>query len=348
MLFNYFKEDVYMNAKERVMAVLNHEKPDRMPCFGANSTVTYEQMEKVQAFWPEGHQKGETMAKQAMAAYTVLGFDAVRVPFCQTFEAVALGCNYKPAKALEGGEGIPGIEHPPIYKLDDTPVFPPDFLSRGMIPELLKAVKILKKELGDEVPIVAGTIGPFTIAGSLIDTVPLLKATFKSPEKIRPFLDVGEKAGTALAKALIDAGADIISVEDMTASPELIAPKTYRDYELEYQKKQFEQIPIPKILHICGNVDSIVEWMGQTGADVLSLEPKASASLARRVCGPDIVLMGGVDTATTLFMKDPETVKEGSEECIADGIQILAPGCAVAPGTPTENLLAMMEVVKGH
>ena len=134
----------------------------------------------------------------------------------------------------------------------------------------------------------------------------------------------------------------------MTASPELIAPKTYRDYELEYQKKQFEQISIPTILHICGNVDPIVEWMGQTGADVLSLEPKASASLARRLCGPDIILMGGVDTATTLFMKDAKTVKEGSEECIADGIQILAPGCAVAPGTPTENLLAMVEVVKGH
>jgi [methyl-Co(III) methanol-specific corrinoid protein]:coenzyme M methyltransferase len=59
-------------------------------------------------------------------------------------------------------------------------------------------------------------------------------------------------------------------------------------------------------------------------------------------------LMGGVDTATTLFMKDAETVKEGCEESIADGIQILAPGCAVAPGTPTENLLAMVEVAKAH
>ncbi|MGD8834255.1 MAG: uroporphyrinogen decarboxylase family protein, partial [Desulfobacteraceae bacterium] len=81
-----------MNAKERVMAVINHQKPDRMPCFGANSTVTYEQMEKMGAYWPQGHDVGEVMAKQALAAYTVLGFDAVRVPFCQTFEAVALGC----------------------------------------------------------------------------------------------------------------------------------------------------------------------------------------------------------------------------------------------------------------
>ncbi len=336
-----------MNAKERVMAVINHQKPDRMPCFGANSTVTYEQMEKVNAYWPEGHVEGEVMAKQALAAYSVLGFDAVRVPFCQTFEATALGCIRKPGKVREL-EGVPGIEHPPPYKLDDSPKFPADFLSRGYIPELIKAVEFLKKEVGDEVPIVAGIIGPFTIAGSLLDSVPLLKATFKAPQKIRPFLDVGEKAGTTLAKALVDAGADIISCEDMTASPELIAPKTYKEFELEYQRKQFDAIPVPTILHICGNVDAIVEWMGQTGANILSLEPKASAKLAREKCGSDVILMGGVDTATTLFMKDAVTVKQGCEETIADGIQILAPGCAVAPGTSSENLLAMVEVAKAH
>jgi len=337
-----------MNAKERVMAVINHQKPDRMPCLGANSTVTYEQMEKVQAFWPEGHENAETMAKQAMAAYTVLGFDAVRVPFSQTFEAEAFGCKIKPGRGVDGNEGIPGIEHPPPYTLDDVPVFPDDFLSRGKIPELLKAVRILKGEFGDEVPIIGGIIGPFTIAGSLIDTVPLLKATFKTPEKIPPFLDVAEQAGTALAKALIEAGADIISCEDMTASPELIAPKTYGDVELKYQKKQFDAISVPKILHICGKVGRIVEWMGQTGADILSLEPKADAGLARKKCGPDSILLGGADTAQTLFLKDAETVKRACEKSIADGIQILAPGCAVAPGTSTENLLAMVEVAKVH
>ncbi len=333
-----------MNSKERVMAVINHMKPDRMPCFGANSTVTYEQMEKVQAFWPEGHEKAEPMAKQALAAYTMLGFDGVRVPFCQTFEAEALGCKVKSG----GTEGIPGIEHPPIYKIDDTPVFPSDFLSRGRIPELLKAVAILKKEVGNEAVIVGGIIGPFTIAGSLLDAVPLLRATFKAADKIRPFLEVGAKASAALAKAMIDAGADIISVEDMTASPDLIAPKTYRDLEVEYQSQVFETIKVPKILHICGNVDPIVEWMGQTGADILSLEPKADAGLARRKCGPNMILMGGVDTATTLFMKDVDTVKAGAEESIQTGIQILAPGCAIAPGSPLANLLAMVEVAKQH
>ncbi|MEJ2222405.1 MAG: MtaA/CmuA family methyltransferase [Desulfobacterales bacterium] len=337
-----------MNARERIMAVLNHEEADRMPCFGANSTVTYEQMEKVGAFWPEGHVKAEAMAKQALAAHTVLGFDAVRVPFSQTFEAEALGCTLKSGTGPDGQEGIPGIDHPPPYDLDDTPQFPDNFLDRGSIPELLEAVRILKAQLKGEVPIVAGIIGPFTIAGALLDIVPMLKATIRAPEKIKPFLEVAEKAGTMLASALVDAGADMIACEDMTASPLLIQAKTYRDLELPYQQKQFAAIAVPKILHICGNVDSIVAYMGQTGAEILSLEPKASAQLAREVCGPEIILMGGADVAEVLYLKDPETVRRECRKCIDDGIQILAPGCAVAPGTPTDNILAMVETASTH
>jgi len=333
-----------MNAKERVMSVLNHQTPDRMPCFGANSTVTYDQMEKVQSFWPEAHENGEAMAKLALAAHSVLGFDAVRVPFCQTFEAEALGCTIKPG----GKEGIPGINPTPPYTIDDTPQFPDDFLSRGRIPELLKAVKILKKEVGDEVPIVGGIQGPFSIAGALLETVFLLKATIKAPQKIPAFLEVAEKAGTTLAKALIDAGADIIACEDMSASPALLTPITYRDDVAPYHKKQFDAISVPVILHICGQVDLIVEWMGQTGAKALSVEPKASGRVAREKCGPDVILMGGADTTHTLFIKGPDAVKKECENMIADGIQILAPGCAVAPGTPLENLLAMTEVAKAH
>jgi len=333
-----------MNAKERVMRVLNQEKPDRMPCFGANSTVTYDQMEKVQAFWPEAHLEGEAMAKQALAAYSVLGFDAVRVPFCQTFEAEALGCELKPG----GTEGIPGIEPRPPYTIDDTPAFPDDFLSRGRIPELLKAVRILKKEVGDEVPVIGGIQGAFSITGSLLETIYLLKATIQAPDKIPAFLEVGEKAGTMLGQALIEAGADIIACEDMSSSPALCTPKTYQEVILEYQQRQFAALSVPKILHICGKVDPIVEWMGQTGADVLSIEPKASGQTAREKCGSNVILMGGADSATTLYFNSPQEIMAECEARIADGIQILAPGCAVAPGTPLENLLALTEVARAH
>lgn len=333
-----------MTGKERVMKVFNHQKPDRMPCFCVNGTPTYDQMERVGAYWPEAHERAEDMAKLALAAHTVLGFDAVRVPFCQTFEAEALGCKVKSG----GKENIPGIDHPPAYKLTDTPVLPDDFLERGRIPQLIKAVRILKEQVGDEAAVIGGIIGPFTIAGAMLDAVPILKASFKEPDKLHPFLDVAERAGTALGKALIEAGADLICVEDMQASPDLIAPHTYRNLELEYQRRQVEALSVPVILHICGNVDKIVEYMAQTGVEALSLEPKSDVALARSKGGPTTIIIGGVDAATTLFMKTPDVVKEAAREQIELGLDILAPGCAIAPGTPTENLLAMVEAAQEH
>lgn len=328
-----------MTPMERIFAVLNHQQPDRMPCFGANSTATYDQMQVVNAYWPEAHEKAEDMARLAMAAHSVLGLDAVRVPFCQTFEAEALGCTL-----LKGGkEGIPGIQHPPTpYQLDDVPVFPDDFLKRGRIPELLKAISLIKSELGEAVPVIGGIIGPLTIAASLLDMVPLLKATFKAPEKLVPFLEIGEAAGTTLAQALVSAGADMIVCEDMTASPEMIAPKTYRDYELHYQQRQFDAISVPKILHICGRVEHIVHWMAETGANILSLEPKVNLDKVRDKCGPNIILMGGLDTSDTLFLKDPLTVEKECLKAMDSGIRILAPGCTISPGTPTENIHQMV------
>jgi [methyl-Co(III) methanol-specific corrinoid protein]:coenzyme M methyltransferase len=227
-------------------------------------------------------------------------------------------------------------------------VLPEDFLSRGRIPQLIEAVRILKREVGDNVAIIGGIIGPFTVAGAMLDAVPILKASFRSPDKLRPFLDVGERAGTMLGKALIEAGADLIAVEDMQASPDLIAPHTYRDLELEYQKRQVEALGVPVILHICGNVDKIVAYMHQTGAAAISLEPKSDSLTARTAVGITGILIGGVDAATTLFMKSPEEVKEAAREQIEMGLDILAPGCAVAPGTPTANLTAMVQVASEY
>ena len=333
-----------MTPKERVMKVFSHEKPDVMPCFCVNSTPTYEQMEKVGAYWPEAHERAEPMAKLAMAAYSVLGFDAVRAPFCQTFEAEALGCKVK----WGGKENIPGIDHPPPYKIGDTPEFPEDFLERARIPQLIEAIRIMKREVGDEVAIIGGIIGPFTIAGAMLDAVPILKASFKTPDSLHPFLEVAEKAGTMLGKALIEAGADLIAVEDMQASPDLIAPHTYHLLEEAYQRRQVEALDAPVVLHICGNVDKILPFMDDTGCAAVSIEPKSDVRLARKIVGGQGILIGGVDTATTLFMKGPEEVKEGSREQIEMGLDILAPGCAIAPGTPLENLLSMVSVAREY
>lgn len=329
-----------MNHKERMLAALAGQEVDRAPVFSANQTGTYELMDATGAEWPEAHQTAEPMAKLAAGAATVIGFDAVRVPYCQTVEAEALGSTIKYA----GREGIPRIDvH--AYHLDDPITMPADFLTRGRIPEVIKAVSLLKAEFGDEVAVMGNVVGPFSVVANLIGITDVLKASFKKADKLLPFLEVAEEAGTALGKALVDAGADIIVIEDMMASIDVISPPIYDSLCQPYEKKQIENLPkVPTIMHICGKLNPIIGKVADTGVTAISVEPTVDGPAAVAVLkesGRIVPLIGGVDAVTTLFSGTTDDVRRDVEKALADGYTMIAPGCSVPPAA-TNDILRMM------
>ena len=325
-----------MNSRQRVLSALEKKPIDRPPVLCVSSTATRAQMEENGLTFPEVHQKAEPMVRLALGAYKILGFDAVRLPFCQTIEAEALGCqvNYRDFMPRTDGS---------LYQLNEIPRFPDDFLSRGRIPELLRAVTLLKREVGEEALLLGGVVGPLTIARSFLDSVPLLKASIKTPDKLRPFLSVGAQASSQMARALFESGVDALVIEDMVASPDLLHPKTYKTLVLDYHQRLIGTLPKPVILHICGDVSLIVEEMAQTKAKALSIEPKAPTSLVRSIVGEDMILIGGVD-APALFTSTPSDIRALSRKALEEGIDMLAPGCAIPPNTPNENLHVMVQV----
>ncbi|GBF32338.1 methylcobalamin:coenzyme M methyltransferase [Desulfocucumis palustris] len=333
-----------MNSRDRVLAALKGEAVDRPPVISVCQHATYEQMDELGAAWPEAHARGDKMAALAMGGFTMLGLDAVRVPFCQTHEAEALGAKIKDA----GRTGVPSVEvHP--YKIGDQPQFPDDFLERGRIPQLLQAVRILKENIGDQVIIIGGIVGPYTVATNLVGIDDMLRTSFKKPEKVVPFLELAEKAGTVLANALVEAGADVICVEDMMTSLDLVSPKIYRSLAAPYEKKQFSGINAPTIIHICGKLDAIMTDIAETGPSAISIEPVVDVKLALEEFskkGIKMPLIGGVDPVRTLFSGTPEEVRREVEKALEDGFSMISPGCSVAPASPLENLLAIVDTVK--
>ncbi len=332
-----------MTSRERFMAALKGEPVDRMPVISVCQHATYEQMEQLDAYWPDALHDAEQMARLAGGGYSQLGFDAVRAPFCQTHEAEAFGAVLK-----EGGKtGLPSVmKHP--YKLGDNVEFPADFLSRGRIPALLEAIRILKRDLGDKVIVMGGIIGPFSVASMLFEVTEFLMTAFKKPEQIAPYVEIGERAGTMLAQAMIEAGADVICVEDMMASMDMISPKIYRTSAWEPGKKQVEAISVPTIIHICGKLDPIIVDIAKTGCAGISVEPNVNVPLALekfQAEGITTPLIGAIDPVNTLFAGDIDKVKTETRECMAKGFTMISPGCAVPPATRTDVLRAMVEVV---
>lgn len=67
--------------KERLYRSLRKMDVDRMPAVCFTQTATVEQMEACGAFWPQANEEPELIAKLAEAGHTVVGYEAVRVPF---------------------------------------------------------------------------------------------------------------------------------------------------------------------------------------------------------------------------------------------------------------------------
>lgn len=333
-----------MTSRERFFKALKGETVDRPPVFSICQHATYEQMDQLQSAWPEAHESAGKMAALAAGGFSLLGFDAIRVPFCQTMEAEALGATLKKA----GREGIPSVDTHP-YGIDESPIFPEDFLQRGRIPQLLAAVRMLKETIGQDVVVIGGIIGPFTLAVNLVGSTPMLKACRKSPEKLLPFLEIAEKAGTMLAEALVAAGADVICIEDMMASMEMISPTLYRTLAAPFEKMQFAQISVPTIIHICGRMNLVMEDLANTEPTAISVETSvnlAEAIAAIQKTGRLIPLVGGVDPLGCLLNGSAGAIKAEVDQAIATGISLISPGCSVAPGTPMVNLRAMVNAVR--
>jgi [methyl-Co(III) methanol-specific corrinoid protein]:coenzyme M methyltransferase len=335
-----------LSPKQRVLAALKRDGTpvDRIPVIGASQTGSFSQMAATNTTWPDAHLNAEQMARLAMAIHTHLGWDAVRVPFDQTFEAVALGAVWKSG----GADNVPHANPHPTYKLGEEFPFPDDFLSRGYLPVLIEAVRIIKRELGDRVAVIGGIIGPYTIAGGVLGISKLAKESFKNPQRLEPVFDTCERAGTMLAQALIEAGADAICVEDMAGSTDLISPEMFASIVAPYEKKQFAQIGVPTMLHICGDVTPILPYMAETGTTAISYEARVDTAAARKRVGDRVALICGPDAGRTLFSGTPEQVENECRQQIELGADIIAPGCAVAPGTPPENLMAMLEAVQKY
>jgi [methyl-Co(III) methanol-specific corrinoid protein]:coenzyme M methyltransferase len=325
-------------------------QPTRRPAVATvDQSGTYEQMSALGVSWPNAHQNAHDMARLASGAHMLLGFDAVKAPFCQTVEQEALGCTVD----LGGDINLPSIiRHPydPALGPVEAPVFPEDFLRRGRIPATVEAIRLLKNWVGRHAAVIGGVIGPFSIAAALVGIKECMKCSVRNPDRLRPYLEVATRAGIEMAKALHAAGADVICIEDMMASATMISPKTYRELALPYEIELIGTIKAPTVLHVCGNVDFILADMIRSGATAISFEPLTNIDLARQAAddaGRSVGLIGGIDAMRHLYFGTPEDVRNAAHAAVGKGYSVIAPGCSIPPGTSTANLLAMQEAVAG-
>ena len=236
-----------MNIKNNVLKVLSGEDSDITPVLGVTQIGIVEAMEKTEVFWPEAHVNADMMAILGSSLYELAGLECARIPFCLTVEAEAMGCTVD----LGNIERTPQITETPFRTGNDIEV-PADFLNTGRIPVVLEAIKKLKDEYGDTLPIIVGITGPFTLTGHLLGVENMLRELKLRPGDIENAIDNSLDACMDYAEAISQVEPDIICVAEPTAAPELIDPLQFKTIVKPRLEDLANVIKTKKILHICG------------------------------------------------------------------------------------------------
>ncbi len=337
-----------MNHRERVLATLRGEKVDPTPVFSGMGNLTVHGLTDQNWRFPEIHLNGHKMASAAASTYKLFGLESVVVPFDMGVEAEALGCgiNY-----YEDSEEIlyPTISTKVADKVDEWDLRLPDNpLQKGRIPVVVDAIKELKETVGDEVAVGAWVLGPYTLAGQLFELDDLFKKSFKKPDAVHKALDVLEAFLIDLAAFYREAGADYMTVREMGGGGDILSPRMFGSLIKPHLQNIFAALDSPKILHICGDTNLIMEQMGDCGADAISVDQKNDLRETRKKLGDDVILLGNLDPYNVLVSGTLEEIDRAVKDIIDSNVNAVWPGCDIWPDVPKENMLALMEATHRH
>jgi [methyl-Co(III) methanol-specific corrinoid protein]:coenzyme M methyltransferase len=364
------------NSRVTTLKVLRGEKAEYVPNFSGMGSITLEGIRRLGYRFNEIHGDARKMADAAASTYRLYGVESAVVPFDMGVLAEALGAGMKyyekadpaqiiypvmkrklvdsdhitPPDGLNERAGKRYVMKEVQQQITDFEWHPPeDLANAGRIPVVLEAIRILKREIGDEVVIGAWELGPFTELGQVMDLEILLKMTRKAPDVIQRHLTLMVDYLAEILNLYIDAGADFITVREMGATSSVLSPKVFESLILPNLQELFGRIQdTPKVLHICGDTNPIVEMMAESGADALSVD-QVNRLAETRAKLPNVVLLGHYQPfGVPMNDGTPAEVAAMIKDSIEQGVNGVWPGCDIWPTVPPENMKAMMDAMKKY
>ncbi len=332
------------SPRDRVLRLLRREEIDRLPIFSGMGNITVHGLKESNVRFSEVHANPKLLAETSSSTYKMFGFECAVVPYDIAVEAEVLGCTMN---TYPHSEGIlyPTIKDKVIANPEDIRI-PENISEKGRVPVITEAIRLLKNELSDELAIGTYILGPFLLAGQVMELEGLLKQSFKDSKKIDKILMILSDFIIHLSRIYKNAGVDYITIREMGASADVLSPRMFKSLVKPHLDRIMTEVESPKILHICGNTNPIVKDMATTGADAISVEAKNDVSRTKRLLGEEALVFGNLDSYNILCSGSPEDVEKEVMRCIKDGVDALWPGCDIWPDVPYENMQVMVDTVK--
>jgi uroporphyrinogen decarboxylase len=224
--------------------------------------------------------------------------------------------------------------------------------SMPFIREILQA---LRQEVGNRSTVLGFVGAPWTLAAYAVEgkgskTYSVIKGmAFSDPTILHQLLAKLADAIAVYARYQIDSGAQVVQMFDSWAGQ--LSPQDYETFALPYQQRVFRQVKethpdTPLILLVSGSA-GVLERMGRSGADIISLDWTVDMAEARQRLGRQMKVQGNLDPGVLFgsreFIRDRvlDTIRKAGNQG-----HILNLGHGILPDTPEENAAFFFETAK--
>ena len=237
-------------------------------------------------------------------------------------------------------DGVEGAEALPVPTVGE-----------GRTKVFLEAAVLAKKEITDR-PLFAGMIGPFSLAGRLMDVSEALMNCLCEEEFVHAVMKKTTAFLIQYAKAYKEAGLDgIVMAEPLSG---LLSPDSEAEFSGAYVKEIVDAVQdddFVVIYHNCGpNTPMMVDSLVANGAaayhfgdavDLVSLLDKMPS---------DIPVCGNISPSAEFLNGTPESMYDATraliERCKGYPNFVLSSGCDIPPAAPWENIRAFFKACK--
>lgn len=210
-----------------------------------------------------------------------------------------------------------------------------------------KAVKLIEDR-----PVLAGVIGPFSLAGRLMDVTEAMIHCYMEPDMVRMVLDKATEFLISYINSYKQAGANGVMIAEPLAG--LLSPDLEEEFSTPYIKKIVEEVQTEDFIvayHNCGNctikqIDSIIK----NGCPVLHFGNAIDMAEMMKHIPFDLIAMGNIDPAGQFRYGTPETIKQAVTDlmgqCASYPNFVISSGCDIPPMASWDNVDAFFEGIR--
>ncbi len=208
----------------------------------------------------------------------------------------------------------------------------------------IKAVELFKRKVGGTYPILGWVEGSFAEACDLRGMHQTMLDIYENPENLEQLLEICTEQAICFAEEQVKAGADFIGIGDAAAS--LIGPANYNKFVFPYEKRiinAVHELDAKVKLHICGNINPILEQIVETKSDIIDLDWMVDFKKAIEIFEDKTSANGNFDPVDILMRGTAEKVKNEVKKCVEIGNKttFISAGCEVPASTPYDNMYAV-------